>query len=190
MSGSDQGEAGESEPDSTSAGDGAFADTVERSMAVWEKNLEAQNAFLESWVQTIDDAALDDAALAEGVEGYAEAYDTWMKAGERMLERLENAAAGEDVGFDEFRNIWLGSANEAFKEVMSTSAFAAATGDTVEHALAMKQQADDAANDALHEMGFATAHDLDEVAARLVELERRQQAVEDKLDRILDAVEG
>jgi hypothetical protein len=37
-------------------------------------------------------------------------------------------------------------------------------------------------------MGFATTRDVEEVGERLVELERRQHAVEKKLDELLQRV--
>jgi hypothetical protein len=38
-------------------------------------------------------------------------------------------------------------------------------------------------------MGFSTREDVEEVGERLVELERRQHEVEQKLDQILDHLE-
>jgi BMFP domain-containing protein YqiC len=43
--------------------------------------------------------------------------------------------------------------------------------------------------DTVAQMGMATRDDVEEVGERLVELERRQHDVEEKLDRVLDAVE-
>jgi len=43
--------------------------------------------------------------------------------------------------------------------------------------------------DALAQMGFPTRENINEVAERLVELERRQHAVEQKLDRIIEQLE-
>jgi hypothetical protein len=72
---------------------------------------------------------------------------------------------------------------------MGTSAFAAATGETLGAALDAKTQVDEATTDLLHAYGLAAADDIEEVGERLVELERRQHAVERKLDRVLDAIE-
>ena len=40
--------------------------------------------------------------------------------------------------------------------------------------------------DTLESLGFATRDDVDEVAERLIELERRQHEVSKKLDRLLE----
>jgi aminoglycoside phosphotransferase family enzyme len=72
---------------------------------------------------------------------------------------------------------------------MSTSAFAAANGQLVESMLEMRQEADEIGQDTIAQLGFPTRDDMDEVAERLVELERRQHAIEQKLDDVLEAVE-
>jgi hypothetical protein len=94
------------------------------------------------------------------------------------------------VAPEDFRDIWLNAANESFKEVMGTSAFAAATGETVGDALELQQAIDAATEETLAALGFATGGDVEEVGARLVELERRQHAVEEKLDRVLAALDA
>ncbi|MFB6188858.1 MAG: poly(R)-hydroxyalkanoic acid synthase subunit PhaE [Halapricum sp.] len=160
----------------------AVADSV-------EQNMQAQAAFMESWADAVEDSVPEEDVLAEGFQGYNKAYEVWMDAAERMFERTSDAAQGEDVNPSEFRDIWLQSANEAFKEVMGTSAFAAANGQLVESMLEMRQEADEIGQETVAQLGFPTRDDMDEVGERLVELERRQQAVEQKLDRILDEIE-
>ncbi|MUV90630.1 poly(R)-hydroxyalkanoic acid synthase subunit [Halapricum sp. CBA1109] len=160
----------------------AVADSV-------EQNMEAQAAFMESWADAVEDSVPEEDTISEGFQGYNRAYEVWMDAAERMFERSSEAAAGEDIDPSEFRDIWLQSANEAFKEVMSTSAFAAANGQLVESMLEMRQEADEIGQDTIAQLGFPTRDDMDEVAERIVELERRQHDIEQKLDRILDAVE-
>jgi membrane-bound lytic murein transglycosylase MltF len=154
-----------------------------------EQNMEAQAAFMESWADAVDTSIPEEDTIADGIAGYNKAYEVWMDAAERMFERTNDAAAGEDVDPSEFRDIWLQSANEAFKEVMSTSAFAAANGQLVESMLEMRQEADEIGQDTIAQLGFPTRDDMDEVAERLVELERRQHSIEQKLDDILAAVE-
>ena len=153
-----------------------------------EGNLNAQAEFVERWAEAVGDAA-EDPAVAEGAEGYARAYETWMDASAQMVERLNDAVEGEEVEVEEFRDVWLQTANQAFKEIMSTSAFARMTGETVDEAMAIRQAADETAESTLHGMGFATEGDVAEVGDRLVELERRQHAVERKLDRVIAAIE-
>ena len=151
-----------------------------------EQNMKAQAAFVESWADAVEDSIPEDENVAEGIQGYNQAYEEWMSAAEQMLERTSDAAQGEDVDPTEFRDIWLQSANEAFKHVMGTSAFAAANGQLVETMMEMRQQADEVGQDSIAQMGFSTREDVEEVGERLVELERRQHEIEQKLDRILD----
>ncbi|SIR61026.1 poly(R)-hydroxyalkanoic acid synthase subunit [Natronorubrum thiooxidans] len=150
-----------------------------------EDNMEAQAEFVESWSETVGEVS-DDNELSDGVEGYARAYETWMNASQQMVERMNDTLEGEDVDVDEFRDIWLNTANEAFKDVMSTTAFARMTGETVGDVLELQQEADEASQDTLRTLGFATEDDVVEVGDRLIELERRQHAVEEKLDRVLE----
>jgi small-conductance mechanosensitive channel len=154
-----------------------------------EQNMKAQAAFAESWADAVEDSLPEGEELSEGIQGYNRAYEEWMDAAERTFERSADAASGEDVDPAEFRDIWLQSANEAFKHVMGTSAFAAANGQLVEAMMEMRQEADQVGQETIAQLGFPTRDDLVEVGERLVELERRQQDVEEKVDRILDAVE-
>ncbi|MFB6151067.1 MAG: poly(R)-hydroxyalkanoic acid synthase subunit PhaE [Haloarculaceae archaeon] len=154
-----------------------------------EQNMRAQAAFAESWADAVEDSIPEEDALSEGIQGYNRAYEVWMDAAEQLFERTTDAAQGEDVEPSEFRDVWLQSANEAFKEVMSTSAFAAANGQLVEQMMEMRREADDVSQETIAQLGFPTRDDVDEVAERLVELERRQHAVEEKLDRVLEHLE-
>ncbi|WP_049888172.1 MULTISPECIES: poly(R)-hydroxyalkanoic acid synthase subunit PhaE [Natrinema] len=164
----------------------AFAEQWnEQFLDALEDNMEAQAQFVESWSETVGEVS-EDTELSDGVEGYARAYETWMNASQQMVDRINDQLEGEDVDIEEFRDIWLNTANEAFKDVMSTTAFAKMTGETVGDVLELQQQADEAAQETLHSLGFATQDDVVEIGDRLVELERRQHAVEQKLDRVLE----
>ena len=153
-----------------------------------EANMQAQNALIESWSGALGSAG-DDAQMGDGMEGYSGAYDVWMEAADEAMQKAAGATEGEDLSPNEFRDLWLGAANEAFKEVMSTDAFAAATGDRIGDAVELRQATDEIAQGTLHELGFATEGDVREVGERLVELERRHHEVERKLDRVLDHLE-
>ena len=167
-----------------------FMNAVNESFAqALEQNVEAQAAFVESWLETMENS-IDDEQLEEGIEGYANAYETWMNAAQEGFERTGAAMQGEDVSPEEFRDLWLDAANQAFKDIMDSTAFAAATGQTVEQALEYQQAVDELADETLHSLGFATKNDIQEVGERLVELERRQHSVEQKLDDILEELEG
>jgi hypothetical protein len=154
-----------------------------------EQNMQAQAALVESWSDAFDNSVPEEDVVEEGIEGYNRAYEVWMDAAEQMFERTTEAAEGEDVEPTEFRDIWLQSANEAFKEVMSTSAFASANGQLVETMMEMQQEVDEVTQDTISQMGMPTREDVEEVGERLIELERRQHDVEEKLDRVLDALE-
>jgi len=157
----------------------AVADSV-------EQNMKAQAAFMESWAEAVEGSLPEEDELAEGFEGYNRAYEVWMDAADKMFERTTDAAQGEDVEPVEIRDIWLQSANEAFKQVMGTSAFAAANGQLVEAMLDLQNEADDVTQDTIQQMGLPTRDDVMEVGERLVELERRQHEIEQKLDEILE----
>lgn len=161
----------------------AFTDSVEKSM-------QAQSELMESMSGSMETSMPDEDTMADGIEGYAAAYEVWMNATEEILERTADAAQGEEVEPEEFRDIWLRSANEAFSEVLSTSAFAQANGQLVEQMMEMQQEVNDVTQDSLAQMGMATGDDVEEVAERLIELERRQHEVENKLDQLIDAVES
>ena len=155
----------------------------------FEKNLEAQSTMMESWMGSFEDSVPDEDVMSDGMEGMAGAYEVWMSAAEEMFERTTDAAEGEDVAPGEFRDIWLRSANEAFSEVLSTTAFAHANGQLVEQVMEMQEEMTEMTEDQLATMGVATNEDVQEVGERLIELERRQHTVEQKLDSILDALE-
>jgi hypothetical protein len=158
----------------------------EQMVDAFEANVEAQSQFVETWAETLSEGT-DDERFSDGVEGYARAYQVWMDAAEDMADQVSDE--GTDVSPEDVRDLWLSSANEAFKEIMSTSAYAAMTGETVEDALELRQAADENAQATLHALGMATERDVREVGDRLVELERRQHTVEQKLDDVLDHLE-
>ena len=149
-----------------------------------EANRRAQEEFIESWADAMESAA-DGEYVSDAMEGYSRAYSVWMEAAEDAMEEATDAADG-DTSPSDFRDLWLDAANEAFKEVMSTDAFAAATGKTVNSAAELRKASDEAKQASLHELGFAAERDIREVGERLVELERRQHEVERKLDRVLE----
>lgn len=153
-----------------------------------EQNLEAQTTFMQSWLDTVSQVS-EDAPADDAVEGYRQAYETWMNAAEDTIAALSETD-DEEVSPSEFRDIWLDAANESFKEIMRTTAFASMTGETVEGLLDLKRQRDEAAEAALHDLGLPAKGDLREVGERLVELERRQHEVEQQLDRVLETLEA
>lgn len=167
----------------------AFMESAnERYLEAFERNVEAQADFVESWMDTIE-ASTETGTVEDGLEGYAKAYQAWMQAAEKQLEQLNASLEGEEISTEAVRDNWLQAANEGFKEVMSTSAFAASTGETIESVLDLKQESDEYAEDTLHTLGFATVGDVEEVGDRLLEVERRQQSIEDKLETIIEELQ-
>jgi hypothetical protein len=150
-----------------------------------QANMAAQAEFVDSWADTLE-SSTDSERTKEGVQGVMRAYQVWIDAAEEIVEQTAEFAEGEDIDVEEIRDVWLDTANESFKEVMSTRAFAAMTGESIDEALDLQQRADESAQATLHNLGLATEGDIEEVGERLVELERRQHAVERKLDRILE----
>jgi hypothetical protein len=147
-----------------------------------DRTLDAQSTFVESWMDSVNDSLSEERMQ----EGSVRAYEAWIDAAETSFERMVDTFEGEDVDPEEFRDVWLSAANEAFKEMMTTTAFAAATGQTVEEAMDVRRTIDEASEETLHALNFATVGDVREVGERLVELERRQHSIEQKLDRLLD----
>jgi hypothetical protein len=150
-----------------------------------EASAEAQAGFVESWVDAFE-SINEEQYANEGMEGYSQAHSVWMEAAEETTEKMAELASGKEVSPNEFRDLWLDAANDAFKKVISTDTFAAMTGQTVEDALDFRRMADESAQETLHEMGFAAERDIREVGERLVELERREKKVERKLERLED----
>lgn len=165
-----------------------FEEMSESYMAAMDRGLEAQAAFLDSWSETVEDAT-DPDQIEDAYEEPLQAYEAWMNAAEASFDRMGDMLEGEEVDPEEFRDIWLQAANEAFKDTMSTTAFAAATGQTMDEVLDARRQLDEANEETLHSLGFATVGDVQEVGQRLVETERRLHAVEEKIDRLLEQQE-
>lgn len=160
----------------------------EQFLDAFEENVEAQATFVESWTKALDgaDSGID---AGDGVNGFARAYEAWMDAATEMATRFNDVVEGEEVDPNEFRDIWLNSANEAFKEVMSTTAFAQLTGESIEDLLAVQREADETAQETLRSLGLPTKADVAEVGERLVELERRQHDVERTLESLHETLE-
>lgn len=153
-----------------------------------EQGLEAQNEFLDAWYRAVDET-FDEGEMGTDIDGYLAPYEAWINASQSAFDRMSDAMDGEDVDISEFRDIWLDATNEAFKELMGTDSAAAMMGQFVEESLDLRRQLDEYAEESIHGMGFANRSDVQEVGERLVELERRQHAVEEKLDRVLEALE-
>lgn len=147
--------------------------------------IEAQTRFLESWQQNLAQET-DDEVIASGAKGIVEAYEIWLNASREWTEQLVAVAEGEELDPRNARDIWLRAANESAQSMMSTTAFAQMTGQSVQDGLELQRQRDEAIQTMLEAMGVASTHSIEEVGDRLIELERRQHAVEQKLDRLLD----
>ena len=161
-----------------------------------EASAQAQAEFVEALFEGAE--SMDGDQFSDGM-GYSQAYEVWMEAAEESVEMAASDASSGEISPNEFRDLWLDAANDAFKEVVSTEAFASIAGKATQEALELRQTADETRQGTLRELGFATERDVREIGERLAELERRQNdveqeldrldAVEDKLDRILDRLE-
>lgn len=181
--------AGSTDSDAAPGDGSAFAGGIDRAFVeALQQNAQSQAEFVEAWRSAME-SSVEETGGSDALVGYVRAYETWMEASRLMFERASDSLAGEEVPIEEFRDIWLDAANDAFKDVMGTEAFAAATGQTVGEVLDFAQQAEDVTSETWHAMGLASRRDVMEVGDRLVELERRQHAVEERLDRILEQVE-
>ena len=153
-----------------------------------EENVEAQTELMQTWLDSTT-ATAEEPGYEDAIGGYKRAYEIWIDGTEDLLDRVSDSTESEDVTVSELRDIWLNATNESFKELMRTTAFASATGESIDSLLDLKRQRDDADEVALHEIGLPTKGDLHEVGERLVELERRQHAVEQQLDRLHQAID-
>ena len=180
-----------SETTQTATGEqwGEYVEAMNQSFVeAFEQNMRMQTEFLESWRESLDETTLDETTV-DGMQGMSRAYEVWMEAADAQQELLAESLRGEEVDIEAFRDLYLDAANEAFKEVMGTSAFAAATGQTVGDMLEASEQLDRLNQQTLESVGFATVGDIEEIGERLVELERRQHAVEGKLDQVIAMLE-
>lgn len=152
------------------------------------RTLDAQSRLADAWSDSVDEATRAE-HVDEWMEATVDAHELWMRAAQETIEQANDVMEGESVPPERFRDTWLNAANGAFEAFMETSAFASATGQSVEDALALKRQVDDAVETTLSDLRLPTRGGLEEIGERLVELERRQHEVESRLDEILDAIE-
>ncbi len=168
---------------------GAYFEQLNQSFAeAFEQNMRMQTEFLDSWRESLDESSLDEQTV-DGMAGVSRAYEVWMEAADAQQELITDSLRGEDIELETFRDLYVNAANEAFKEVMGTTAFAAATGQTVGEMLEASEQLEAMNRETLQSVGFATEADITEVGERLVELERRQHTLETKLDQVIEMLE-
>ncbi len=180
-----------SETTQTATGEqwGEYVEAMNQSFVeAFEQNMRIQTEFLDSWRESLENSSLDETTV-DGMAGASRAYEVWMEAADAQQELLAESLRGEDIELEAFRDLYVTAANNAFKEVMGTSAFAAATGQTVGDMLEASEQVDRMNQQTLQSVGFATESDLQEIGERLIELERRQHAVEQQLDHVIELLE-
>ncbi len=165
-------------------------EAFETAAEMFERGVEAQSEFAERVATNAEGAAEDSEEIPEMVEGFANAYELYAEATEEVLDRAaESYEDGEAPDLAEMGDIWLEATNEAAKEVMSTSGFAAARGNATGSSLEAKNEFDESRDELLRSTGMATESTVVEVGERLVELERRQHEVEKKLDTLIEKQE-
>jgi hypothetical protein len=167
----------------------AFEGMNEAVTETLERNVEAQAALVEAMTDAFTGSVPDEDELADGFEGYMSASEVWLEAADQTVEEATEAMEDGEMDPETFRDIWMSATNDALSELFSTEAFAAGNGEFMGMMLGRQQELDEMREDTLAQAGFATREDISEVGERLVELERRQHDVEQKLDRILEAVE-
>lgn len=166
---------------------GRAEDAFEMAAEMFERSVEAQSEFAESMSMNMESAAEGSEDVPEVFEGFAKAYELYAEATEEVFERTAEAYdEGEAVDLSEVTELWLNTTNEATKEVLRTSGFASAGGGTTGASLEAKKELDENRDELLRSTGLATESSVVEVGERLVELERRQQEVEEKLERLVE----
>lgn len=169
---------------------GSWAESMnERFAEAAEANAEAQLRFTEAWLDAVEEAS-EDESMAEGTASLYRAYEVWMSAAHDTFELVNDSVEGEDVPVEAFRDTWLNAANQAFKEVMSTTTFSMATGRSIDDLLEFREELSEVTESTLHEAGLATRGDVQEVGERLLELERRYDDLSGKIDDVLEAVDA
>jgi len=159
-----------------------FADSVDASMT-------AQQQFAEAWMDSIE-RTTGQQELDDGLASLFAAYAVWMDAAHETQEHVNDALEGEDVPVEHIRDTWMNAANQAFKSLLSTTAFSMMTGRSVDDLLELRQQTEELQASALHDLGLPTRGDIEEVGERLVELERRNHELAKTLEAVADAVES
>ena len=165
-----------------------FGDMNEELLRGTEQFIEAQQSFLETWQDAIQ-RSTDDELVTSGVQGMTDAYEIWLDASMQWMEQFTAAAQGEEFDPRDVRDVWLRAANDSSQALMNTDAFAKLTGERVTDSLELQQQRDEAMQAMMEGMGVASNQSVEEVGERLVELERRQHQIEQKLDRVIEELE-
>lgn len=165
-----------------------MGDMNESFLQIFNQNMNMQMEFMKMWIDTVGRSGLDD-VWSDELKAYVRAYGIWMAANREQFERLTDALEGKDVSLEEFPDIWFQAANSAFKEVMSTSAFASTMGESIESFSRRGSETDDSMEGMLRGHDLPTEGDREEIGERLVELERRQHDVEKKIDELIDTLE-
>ncbi len=164
--------------------------TNEAFMDAMEQNTKMQQEFIDSWTKNMEESQIDPEQMQELYQSYGDAFQKWTEATEEASEKIsQQVSEGEEVDIEEYRDIWLDAANEALKEIISTTAFAAAIGDILEDTSQTTQQIEKTVQDTLRTAGLATSKDIQEVGERLVELERRQHELQRKLEEVIENLE-
>jgi hypothetical protein len=166
---------------------GSIEEAVEGAVQTIERSLETQSEFADELFDRLGSGLQGVEEGPEIVAGFASAQEVYFEAMEETFEMTaESYEDGKAPDLLEVGDIWIDAANEATKEVMRTSGFAAATGGATETSLEAKAEFEENRNETLRGMGIATEESVAEVGERLVELERRQHEVESKIDRLLE----
>lgn len=165
----------------------AMNDYMDTMFETFEKGMKMQQNMAENWTEAMNESfrSTDPEQFSDLPDGIRESWETWMNFFENSMEMAQEDEEDQPDP-QKFISMWLRTANQASKDILSTKAFSALTGLYLNKILSMKQKSDKVNERMIHNMGLPTVSDLEEVGERLLELERRQQKVEEKLDRILE----
>lgn len=153
-----------------------------------EQSLAAQQRAIDEWASAVEGRTEAQAEVATPVRGLAWFADVWLGAVQNALVHVDDAFEGGSVDLEELQTTWLHALDDAITDVGKTPEFAETATGTVERALTARYRGDELRRRALEGVGLPTDRDVEEVGARLLELEYRQKAVEDRLDDVLAAV--
>ncbi|MFB6165662.1 MAG: hypothetical protein ABEJ31_10935 [Haloarculaceae archaeon] len=161
---------------------------VEAARKTIEQTLEAQQRAIDGWADAVEGHTEAESVVAGPARQVAWAADIWLETLENGLTHLDDAFSAEGVDLEQLQTIWLHAADDAITDVGETEAFADSIAAAAEGELGGIAWWRDVSESMFEAAGLPTDRDVAEVGERLLALEYRQKAVEDKLEAVIDAV--
>lgn len=167
---------------STGAGGSPVAPAIGTLEAITQAQAASWKAFLTS---------LRRAGAHSGGTLFGESFRIWTQTIDQASQMtVERASNGEGPPVEDLVNLWTNAYADAMKPMLGSPLYAAAQGETVDAALDARKRLQEQAEHSLRSVGISTRSDLLEVGQRLIELERRQQRVENLLREIRSQISG